>query len=89
MNKLPFMIRSRTFWLVVLTVLVNVIPQLRQLLPDPWRDLVTVGLGTLATLAHLNPSQTYSHPADIAAQPNPLVKCPLDPPKIAPKTPSV
>ena len=89
MNKLPFLARSRTFWLVVLTVLVNVIPQLQAVLPPAWRDLVTVALGVLAAYFHVNPSQTYSHPAQIAAQPNPLVKCPLDPPKLTPKTPSV
>jgi hypothetical protein len=81
MTKFELALRSRTFWLIVLGVAVNCIPALRNILPAAYMDLVTIILGSLATLAHLNPSQTYATPEQIVAQHNPLVSNPLAPPR--------
>jgi hypothetical protein len=81
MTKLELALRSRTFWTLVLVVLLNCLPQIRAVLPDAWRDLVTVALGALATYLHVNPSMVYATPAQIVAQKNPLVSNPLAPPR--------
>ena len=81
MTKLELALRSRTVWTLVLLVLTNCLPQIRAVLPDPWRDLVTVLLGTLATVFHVFPSQIYATPGQIVAQKNPLVSNPLAPPR--------
>ena len=81
MTKFELALRSRTFWTLVLLVLTNCLPQIRAVLPDPWRDLITVLLGTLATYLHVSPSQLYATPEQIVAQKNPLVSNPLVPPR--------
>ena len=77
MTKLELALRSRTVWTLVLLILTNCLPQIRAVLPDPWRDLVTVALGALATYLHVNPSMVYATPEQIVAQKNPLVSNPL------------
>lgn len=54
------MINSRTFWLIVVTFLINGIPSIKALVPAgdlPYLDLV---LAMLTTITHINPSQDYS-----------------------------
>lgn len=58
MDKFTQTLHSRTFWTVVIMILVNILPQL------PWskevKDLITIILGLLATYYHVNPNQVYT-----------------------------
>jgi hypothetical protein len=60
MSKFALAFRSRTFWTVVVMVLVNIIPGLP--IDQPTKDLITTVLGLVATYFHVNPSQNYNPP---------------------------
>lgn len=50
---------SRTFWTLVLMVLLATIPELKELIPAPYYNAAMAGLGALAAYFKLNPSQEY------------------------------
>lgn len=54
------LIKSRTFWSIVVLVAVNTVPQLRGYLSPELLDLFNVVLGALATYFHITPSQKYN-----------------------------
>lgn len=58
MSKVTLALRSRTFWTLVVMVLVNVVPGLP--VDQPAKDLLTTVLGLVATYFHVNPSQNYT-----------------------------
>jgi hypothetical protein len=68
MKKIGLLLRSRTFYTILISVLLNTVPQIRDLLPVAYRDLFTVGLGSLAAILHINPSQEYSTRSEINKQ---------------------
>ena len=60
MNKIALMLKSRTFWTVVVMLVFNLIPQLP--VDQGVKDLVNGILTLLATYFHINPSQNYTLP---------------------------
>lgn len=59
MQKLVQVLKSRTFWTLVVMVLVNGIPSVRESIPASAQPVVDIALGLLATYFHVNPSQKY------------------------------
>jgi hypothetical protein len=59
MNKLLLATNSRTIWTVILLVLVATIPLAKELIPQPFYDMVLAALGVITGYFHLNPSQNY------------------------------
>ena len=59
MNKIVLALKSRTFWTVVLLVLLNTVPQLKGTVSQNVLDLINGVLGLAATYFHVNPSRNY------------------------------
>ena len=59
MNKIKLALGSRTFWTVVLTVVVNTVNANAPFIPPQVLEVVNVVLGLVATYFHINPSQNY------------------------------
>lgn len=59
MNKIKVALKSRTFWTVVATVIVNTINANSQFIDPKHLELVNIILGFFATYFHVNPSQNY------------------------------
>ena len=57
MNEVKLALRSRTFWTIVLLVLINVIPVVKTYVSSPVLDSLSTILGLIATAFHVNPSQ--------------------------------
>lgn len=63
MSKLLLAIKSRTFWTMVLILLINNVPAIKASFPNAaWLDTANTFLTLLATYFHVNPSQTYTVP---------------------------
>jgi hypothetical protein len=63
MNKLMLALKSRTVWTVVLLVLINSVPVIKNAFPNAaWLDTVNTLLTLLAGYFHVNPSQQYQTP---------------------------
>ena len=60
MTKIMLALKSRTFWTVVVMLIVNLIPHLP--VSQPLKDLINSILTLLAVYFHVNPSQNYSVP---------------------------
>jgi hypothetical protein len=60
MERITLIVKSRTFWTVVLLVGLNTVPQFKGIIPDQVVDIINIALGTIATYFHINPSQKYS-----------------------------
>jgi len=54
--------KSRTFYTVLLLVLLNTVPQLKGLVSQQIIDIINTILGILVTYFHVNPSQNYEAP---------------------------
>jgi hypothetical protein len=65
MERISQILKSRTFWTVVLLVGINTVPQLQGLIPDQLINVINVALGTVATYFHINPSQTYGQSGEV------------------------
>lgn len=61
MNKIALAFRSRTFWTIVVIVLINTLPQVKQYFPQGLYDVVNPVLGFLAAYFHISPSQDYGY----------------------------
>lgn len=61
MNKLALALKSRTFWTIVVIVLLNSFPQVKQYLPGDVSDAINGILGLLAAYFHVNPSRDYGY----------------------------
>ncbi len=63
MNKILLALNSRTFWTIVVIILMNTIPAIKNAFPSAvWLDTANVILGLIATAFHVNPSQNYTTP---------------------------
>jgi hypothetical protein len=61
MNKITQALTSRTVWTVVVIVLLNTVPALKNMFPSAaWLDSVNGLLTLLAGYFHVNPSQNYT-----------------------------
>lgn len=60
LNKIQQALKSKTFWLVVVTFLVNGITPIRTLIDPKLLPYLDSVLAILTTLTHLFPSQNYS-----------------------------
>lgn len=60
MNKIGQALSSRTFWTLVVIVILNTIHANSGLIPTGWMDTLNPVLGLLGTYFHVNPSQYYS-----------------------------
>lgn len=74
--KLNQIVHSRTFWLVVITFLINSIPTIRELIPMQWLPVVDLTLAFLTTLTHVFPSANYNEPINFVAVDNPTIPKP-------------
>lgn len=59
MNKLVQILKSRTFWTLVVLFVINGVDGIRESIPSNIGTLVDLVLGVLATYFHVNPSQQY------------------------------
>lgn len=59
MHKIKLALKSRTFWVGTATFIVNVVPQIRALIPEKWLPAVDALLLLLTAYFHVNPSQNY------------------------------
>lgn len=59
MEKIKLALGSRTFWTVVITVIINTLNVNAQLIPAGVVDILNPILGLLAAYFHVNPSQNY------------------------------
>lgn len=55
------LIKSRTFWTIVIMFLVGGIQSIHAVFPGDWATVAEGFLGMLATFYHLNPSQNYTN----------------------------
>ena len=63
MNKIILALKSRTFWTVVILLLINVVPAVKNVFPNAaWLDTVSTVLTFLAGYFHVSPSQNYQTP---------------------------
>lgn len=62
MNKIKQALKSRTFWTIVLTIIVNAVNANMKLFPADALDTVNIVLGLITTYFHVTPSQTYTAP---------------------------
>lgn len=60
MSKIQLALQSRTFWTIVITIVLNTIAANSSLIPAGIMDLLNPILGLLATYFHVNPSQVYT-----------------------------
>lgn len=60
MNKIVQIAKSRTFWTVAITIVINTINANTQFIPVGILELLNPILGLVATYFHVNPSQYYS-----------------------------
>lgn len=60
MNKIKLALNSRTFWTVVLGVVINTVNANSNIIPPHALDIINVVIGLLSTYFHLNPSQDYT-----------------------------
>lgn len=60
MNKIALALKSRTFWTIVVAVVVNSINANLKFMGPHTVEVVNTVLGLLATIYHVNPSQTYN-----------------------------
>jgi hypothetical protein len=58
--KLKQIIKSRTFWTVVIMACINTITPLRNQIPAEYIPFIDAGLALLATLFHVFPSADYT-----------------------------
>jgi regulator of PEP synthase PpsR (kinase-PPPase family) len=59
MNKVSLALKSKTFWTIVIAIVVNTINANQQFIPMNVLDIVNPILGLMATYFHVNPSQNY------------------------------
>ena len=59
MTKIIQMLKSRTFWTIVLLVVFNGVSSVKNLVPVAYQPTVDIILGLVATIFHINPSQKY------------------------------
>lgn len=59
MNKVILALGSRTFWVIVLTIVINTINANTAFIPAGAMDIINPLLGLLATYLHVSPSQYY------------------------------
>ncbi len=64
LSKVKMALASRTVGIIVLFLFINVVPQVRLMVPPQYLAIVDALLGLAATYFHVNPSQNYSevHP---------------------------
>jgi len=59
MDKFLQTLQSRTFWTIVVAIVVNTINANQQFIPVNILDIVNPILGLMATYFHVNPAQNY------------------------------
>jgi hypothetical protein len=59
MNKIIKVLKSRTFWTIVVLVLFNGVSSIRNLVAPEYQPILDILLGLAATYFHINPSQKY------------------------------
>ncbi len=66
MDKFMLALKSRTIWVLVLTLCVNAIPAIRQAFPSAgWLETANTLLLALAAYFKLNPSANYGTPPTV------------------------
>ncbi len=59
MNKITLALGSRTFWTLVLIIIMAEVPIFKEMIKAPYYDGIMVALGIIATYYHVSPSQVY------------------------------
>lgn len=59
MNKVSLALKSKTFWTIVVAIVVNTINANQQFIPMNVLDILNPILGLMATYFHVNPAQNY------------------------------
>ncbi len=59
MSKFSQTLQSRTFWTIVVAIVINTINANNQFIPMNVLDILNPILGLIATYFHVNPSQNY------------------------------
>ena len=71
-TKFGQLITSRTTWTLVVLLLVNVIPAVKNVFPNiAWLDTVNTLLVVVAGYFHINPSSVYAPAGSIVTQETP------------------
>ena len=58
--KIKQALKSKTFWLIVATFIINSIAPIRSLIPTEFLPFVDLALAMLTTATHIYPSQDYT-----------------------------
>ena len=58
-RKVALALGSRTFWTIVLLVLLNTLPEIKNSIPAKTFDLINTIVGVIATYFHVSPRQDY------------------------------